>query len=387
MKNRKILILSCNTGEGHNTAGHAMHEAFQRMDVTCDFADALAIAGQKVSRRVSNTYVGITTTVPSVFGWMYAVGRSVSDLNTRRLHCKSPVYAANVLYRRRLAAFIREGGYDAAVFPHLFPAECLTSLRASGLLDIPFVNIATDYTCIPFWEETSPDYFVIPHPDLTADFASRHIPPEKLLPFGIPVSAKFRAHTERAEARRALGLPEDVPVLLMMSGSMGFGRPETLIRALLAAFGAQACVLMLCGRNEGLRTRMEQAFADTPNVRPLPFTDRVPLLMDAADMVFTKPGGLTSTEAAVKNTLLVHTDPIPGCETINAAFFRAHGLSVCNPEPGNPDALARTAFDLWRDSDAQARMLAAQRAQINPHAAEDTARFVLEKLIQGGAYR
>ncbi len=373
----KILILSCNMGEGHNTAGRAVYEKFCQMGVECDFEDALAIAGMKVSRAVNNTYVGITTSIPGMFGWIYSVGRAVSDLNTNTLHVKSPVYAANALYRKKLAAFIRQGGYDVAVFSHLFPAECLTSLRKHGMIDIPFVNIATDYTCIPFWEETKPDYFVIPHPDLAEDFSSKGIPSETLLPFGIPVSDKFKQKTDRATARRELGLPQDKPILLLMSGSMGFGHLEDLTRSLLRQFSNNAQIILLCGRNKAMRSHLAKVFDGQDNILLQPFTQQVALFMDAADMVFTKPGGLTSTEAAVKNTLLVHTDPIPGCETINVAFFGRLGLSVSSPEPGNCDVLALVAYNLWLDKDAQEAMLAAQRKHINPNAAEDICRFIL----------
>ena len=101
--------------------------------------------------------------------------------------------------------------------------------------------------------------------------------------------------------------------------------------------------------------------------------------MDAADMVFTKPGGLTSTEAAVKNVLLVHTPPIPGCETINAAFFSSRGMSVCAGANASPDAIAETAYALWLDKDAQQAMLQAQRDNIHPDSADEICRFILEK--------
>lgn len=375
----KVLVLSCNTGEGHNAAGRAIYEKFVQMGVECDFVDTLAIAGRKVSRAVNNSYVGITTSVPAVFGMIYSIGRAVSDLNTQHLHFKSPVYAANTLYRKKLAKFIDEGGYDVAVMPHLFPAECLTSLHKHGMAQIPFFCVATDYTCIPFWEETKPDYFIIPHPELAVDFSSKHIPPEKLLPFGIPVSDRFKAKTDRSAARAELGLPDDKPILLMMSGSMGFGGLEGMTRALYKRFDKNVRIILLCGRNESLRAHLNEVFADTPDILMQPFTDKVALFMDAADMVFTKPGGLTSTEAAVKNVLLVHTPPIPGCETINAAFFTSRGMSVCAGTGAGNDAIAEKAFSLWNDPDAQRRMLQAQRDNINPDAADEICRFILEK--------
>jgi len=375
----KILVLSCNTGEGHNTAGKAVYNKFLQLGAECDFLDTLSVAGRNVSRTVNNSYVGITTSVPAVFGMMYSMGRTVSDLNTRHLHIKSPVYAANTLYRKKLAGLINKGGYDIAVMPHLFPAECLTSMRKHNMTDIPFVCIATDYACIPFWEETKPDYYVIPHNDLAEDFYSRNIPKEKLLPFGIPVSDRFKGKTERSEARSQLDLPDDKPILLMMSGSMGFGGLEEMTRALYSRFDRNVRIIILCGRNESMKAHLEKVFADNPDVIMQPFTDKVALFMDAADIVFTKPGGLTSTEAAVKNVLLVHTPPIPGCETINANFFSSRGMSVCPGPNATPEAIADKAYALWKDEDAQRKMLQAQRENMNPDSADDICRFLIER--------
>ncbi|MBQ9902509.1 MAG: glycosyl transferase [Clostridia bacterium] len=375
----KAVVLSCNTGEGHNTAGKAVYHKFLQMGVECDFVDTLSIAGTNVSRTVDHSYVGITTSVPAVFGMMYSIGRAVSDINTRHLHMKSPVYAANTLYRKKLAKFIIDGGYDVAVMPHLFPAECLTSLKKHGALDIPFICVATDYACIPFWEETKPDYFIIPHAGLAEDFYSRDIPKDKLLPFGIPVDDKFKAKTDRAEARRQLGIPDDKPVLLLMSGSMGFGGLEGMTRALYEKFGRNVRIILMCGRNESMREHLGKAFTDIPDIILQPFTDRVSLFMDASDIVFTKPGGLSSTEAAVKNVLLVHTPPIPGCETINAAFFSSRGMSVSPGTNASPEAIADAAYSLWLDKDVQKKMLAAQRENINPEAADEICRFILKK--------
>lgn len=374
----KVLILSCNMGEGHNAAGKAVYEKFIQMGVECDFADTLAIAGMNVSRAVNNSYVGITTASPQVFGLIYSIGRAVSDLNTSKLRCKSPVYAANVLYRKKLANYIIKGGYNVVITPHLFPAECLTSLHHRKMLDTPFVNIATDYTCIPFWEETKPDYFVIPHKDLAEDFYSKKISRDILLPFGIPVRDCFREKSDKTAARVELGLKTNAPILLLMSGSMGFGKLEYLASALTEKFGSGTQIVILCGRNDNLRSELAKAFEGNSDIILQPFTDKVSIFMDAADIVFTKPGGLTSTEAAVKNTLLVHTAPIPGCESINIKFFRDRGMSVSCNDPRDYEGLANAAYALYKDKKAQCKMLDAQRFNINPDAADDICNFVIQ---------
>lgn len=80
-------------------------------------------------------------------------------------------------------------------------------MKQKGLLTIPCVAIATDYACIPFWEETNCDDYVIPHKDLIPEFASYGIPKEKLLPLGIPVRPAFSRPASKEDVRRHLSLP------------------------------------------------------------------------------------------------------------------------------------------------------------------------------------
>ena len=105
------------------------------------------------------------------------------------------------------------------------PPEALTRARRDLPGSFRFYAVATDYTCIPFMEETEPDLFFIPHADLAQEFASRGIARETLLATGIPVSSRFLEREERQAARRALGLPEEGRILLLMTGSMGFVGP------------------------------------------------------------------------------------------------------------------------------------------------------------------
>ena len=78
-----------------------------------------------------------------------------------------------------------------------------------------------------------------------------------------------------------------------------------------------------------MKQQLRRQFEQEKRVSVLDFTDKVDQYMDACDVLLTKPGGLTSTEAAVKNIPIIHTAPIPGCETVNAQFFSQRGLSVC----------------------------------------------------------
>ena len=150
-----------------------------------------------------------------------------------------------------------------------------------------------------------------------------------------------------------------------MTGSMGFGDIGPMVERLLAEDG-EAHVIVLGGNNAAMKDRLRADFSATGRVTVCDFTREVDLYMDACEVLFTKPGGLTSTEAAVKNIPLVHTKPIPGCETCNAQFFRERGMSVwC----GGPEDMG-AALRLAADAEERERMRVCQDG-INKRACED----------------
>ena len=299
--------------------------------------------------------------MPGVFHFLYAAGGAIS--NNRR---KSPVYFMNRLYRHAIDEYLSQHAFDVVITSHLFPAEVLTSLKREGRLRARTIAIATDYTCIPFWEETELDRYILPHKDLIGEFAEKGLPREGLLPYGIPVRECFCQKGDKKYARRLLELPQDKPVYLLMSGSMGFGKLGEMTEAILQRHGDGVFVAILCGRHETLLAKLQKQFEGRSNVRAIPFTNEVSRYMDACDVIFTKPGGLTSTEAAVKNIPLIHTSPIPGCETRNAQFFSSRGMSFYDEDIQRQLDFAQR---VTTDPQVLGQMLHAQRNHTNPRAA------------------
>lgn len=369
----KLLILTCNTGGGHNTAARAVAEECKRRAISYELLDALdTFAGERISAVVCKTYTGIVKNAPQVFNAAYHAG----DLISSNRH-KSPVYAVAKQLRRTMLPYIAQNGFDVVITTHLFVAQALTALKLKGALDhVLTVAVATDYTCIPFWEETSCDYYVAPHKELISEYASRGMPVENILPFGIPVSEAFLTHTEKRAARRALSLPEEGSIILIMTGSMGYGHIAQLADTLLNK-PSDCHIAVICGSNEKVQNDLESRFGSENRLHVYGFEKRIALFMDACDVLLTKPGGLTTTEAAVHTVPLIHTKPIPGCETKNAQFFSSHGMSVVAEDV---EAQAASALRLCGDHTAAKALMQAQAAQINPHAAKDLMDFVTQRM-------
>lgn len=357
----KILILSCDTGEGHNAAGRAVEEAARLRGHEVIMIDMFLLSGKKASRAVGGAYVGIVKHVPHLFGAIYKLGMAISS--SKR---KSPVYYANALMAKKLAAYIEENHFDIVVTPHLYPAETMTYMKKKGMLSIPAVAIGTDYTCIPFWEETELDYYVIPHEDLIAEYVKRGVPQEKLLPYGIPVRQSFCQTANRTKARQMCHLPLDAPIFLVMSGSMGFGKLTVFAAKLAMSCQNGEHIIIICGNNEKIQKILKKEFHFNQRVHILGYTNQVSLFMDACDVIYTKPGGLTSTEALVKNIPIVHTAPIPGCETANRNFFGARHLSLSSKYLQKQVQLGKA---LIRDERLRKEMSDAQKIHRKPDSA------------------
>lgn len=137
---------------------------------------------------------------------------------------------------------------------------------------------------------------------------------------------KFAVHESKAAARAALGLPADKPVMLIMSGGVGCGNILELCDTLERCSSGDYLACVLTGHNASLKQSIDERFASAGRIKTVSFTKQVNLYMNAADVMLSKPGGLTSTEAAVVNVPLVQMLTYAACEAKNIAFSPLTGF-------------------------------------------------------------
>ena len=370
------LIMSCSTGGGHNAAGYAVKEELERRGHRVTMLDPYALVGKKVVDAVGNGYVRIAQKTPHLFGCIYQLGNWY-----RRLPIHSPVYLANKAVRKQMQAHLEANHYDVVLLPHIYPGEILAYLKSKGFAIPKTVFIATDYTCIPFAEEADCDYYMIPSEELTPEFTRFGIAPEKLVPTGIPVSHAFREELSREDAIYALGLARDKRYLVLSGGSIGAGAIRKTIRILRKYLQARPDyqLIVICGNHSKLLKKLKAKYGADPQITLLASTDRMALYMKACDAFLTKPGGLSSTEAAVARVPLIHVAPIPGCESRNLEYFRRHGLSIA---VGSHTRRLESALAQMQDAEFVSRMRERQAACINPAAADEICDLA-EKLAAG----
>lgn len=321
----EVLILSCGMGGGHNSAGQAVAEELRRRGHEVMFLNAYDLKGKKTASVINNLYICIAQRVPRLFGVIYFLGDAY-----RRLPIHSPVYWANGKMAKYLEPLLRSHRFDAIVATHTFPAQTLTKMKREGKTLPPTFFVATDYTCTPFEEESDCDYTVIPSPELRDEFCRYGFDGSRILSFGIPVRAEFAAEESRAEARRKLGWEENQFVMLLSGGSIGAGKIAASIAALrpFLAEDETRWLIVICGNNRRLYERLRKQCAGCGQITVLERTEQMADFMHGCDVFISKPGGLSSTEAAAAGVPLIHISPIPGCETRNFRFFADHGMSI-----------------------------------------------------------
>lgn len=366
------LILSCGTGGGHDSAARAVMEEMNIRGHNAKMLNPYTLKSGRLANGIDKTYIASARHTPRTFGAVYRIGNAY-----RNLPFHSPVYFVNHRMNAVLEEYFEQNHFDIVIMPHLFPAEILTNMKRHGITVPKMIFVATDYVCTPFTEETECDAYVIPTEDLAADFIRRGIPKEKIYPFGIPTHSKFASDETRNAAKERLGLDINKKYILITGGSMGGGRIDKAIAKLRAYFADKENIglIIVCGSNKALYERL--ILQPDPMITVVGYTDDMPSFMKASDLFITKPGGLSSTEAAVCGIPILHTSPIPGCESYNARYFSERGMSIYGDI--NDDAL-HEADKILTDEALSSSMTACQKKYINPDAASEICGLA-EKII------
>ena len=371
----RVLILTCNTGGGHNAVAAALAESFRRLGVSSDTADGLSFISQKASRFVSKWHTRFYRRYPKLYKAGYMSAENDAESNDR----DNPVYRYMARGARRLGRAIQDGGYDAVVCVHVIPAMMMTELRRQHETGPVFCFVATDYTCSPTVGGCTPDICVIPHEELAEEFVSCGIARETLLAAGIPVRAVFRERGDRAAARSELALPPEGRHIVLMSGSIGCGPMADIAAELERRMERGDFASVLCGSNRQMLCALRRR--GFRRVEAVGFTNRVHRYMDSADVLVSKPGGISITEAGTRGTPLLLADMVGGCETRNQEFFHARGWAeTCQPED-----MADAALALLDRPERRQALVAQQHRDFDGLAADRVAQAVYDRCRGGEA--
>lgn len=317
----KTLILSCNTGQGHNSCAQALQKYYQQQGDICDIADALEFISESFSRFLSWGHVTMYRHFPRLF----RIGYRYSEKHPALFREKSGIYKLLTLGTERIYQYILSGGYDCVICTHVFSGLMMTDVLKKHPMTIATCLLATDYTCSPCVKDSTMDLYFIPSPSLSCDFECATIRDSQLRSVGIPLRQDFYQAVDKASAKKHFQVPETHTHLLIMCGSMGCGPIQKLAQGLSGKVAHDVDISIVCGTNRRLEKKLRRKFAGNARMHIWGYVQEMSLLMDAADLCLTKPGGISVTEAALKNLPMVLIDAVAGCEEFNRIFYVRNG--------------------------------------------------------------
>jgi processive 1,2-diacylglycerol beta-glucosyltransferase len=373
----RIVILSASVGSGHVRAAQAIEAALSQIlpDATIAHLDALDLTNAAFRRAYGKGYFRAAARAPRFVGWMYDFLDHPND------------YGASTITRQfferlnftRLSRLLTDRHWDLAICTHFLPEALIARLRRKGVIDFPQAVVVTDFDVHGMWISRPCERFFVATDEAKANLAAQDVDPRDISVTGIPIDPVFSEPLDRNEAAFRLGLTTDRPMVLQLAGGFGVGSIEKIHRS-LCQIQRPIQIVVVTGRNTHAVETLNLVDLPARHTRKiLGYTTQMHELFRAADIVVTKPGGLTSAEALATNCPMVISEPIPGQEDRNADYLLENGCAI---KVNNLASLTHKLTSLLDDPARLARMRAAGQSKARPQAAFDVAKGCLQLLSQ-----
>jgi processive 1,2-diacylglycerol beta-glucosyltransferase len=266
---------------------------------------------------------------------------------------------------------LKSGRWDLIVNTHFLPAEIVAALRRQGALKVPQATVVTDIDAHRFWAQSPCERYFVASEEAALALRRWGAPLDRISVTGIPIDPVFSRLPSRRASLAEHGLMGNRPVVLQLSGGSGLGPIEEAYDALLRV-ETPIDLVVVAGRNREARYKLLRRMVPSRHrARVLGFTDRMHELMRAADLIVSKPGGLTVSEALACGTPMAIFNPIPGQESRNGDFLLENGAAI---KVNAAAALSGKVTALLEDSIKLARLRENAVKLGRPVAAFDVAR-------------
>jgi processive 1,2-diacylglycerol beta-glucosyltransferase len=372
MKN--ILILSASVGAGHMRAAQAVELATRQLapEAQVKNIDILTLTNAGFRRVYGKAYLDLVNLAPHVLGYVYDLLDKPRSPKSKRDRLRLAVEKLNL---KKFCDMMEEQSWDIVVNTHFLPAEIIASLRRDRKLSVPQITVTTDFETHRLWVNQPCERYTTATEEGAAYLHHWGVPSESIFATGIPIHPLFSQPKDRATCLKRQGLTGDRPVILQLAGGFGVGPIEKLFRGLLQV-EIPLEVVVVAGRNEQVKHELEQAaIPDRHRVKVLGFTDQMDELMAAADVVVSKPGGLTTSEVLARRAAMAIVNPIPGQESRNSDYLLENGAAI---KINNVGTLPMKLTQLLRDPQRLESIKANARRIAKPQAAFDVARMALQ---------
>ena len=319
----RILIATVTAGAGHLQAAAALEEAWRalRPEDVVEKIDLLDFVSRLQRNVYVKGYVKLVKHAPELWGMVFK--RTDNPTFLRKVARFRRGFAERT--NKKFVKYLKKFQPNAVICTHYLPVEIMAHLKRRGFNPLT-VCVVTDFEAHALWMEQAVDLYCVAAAETKASLMARGAKADGVVVTGIPIAAKFSSRPDPRAVRKNYGLRDDLPVLLVLGGGFGMG-PVGGILSALDKVERDFQTLVVAGRNEKLRRNLACGDFRHPT-RILGFVTNMHELMAVADLIVTKPGGLTTSEALAMGKPLFILNPIPGQEAANSDFLLERGAAA-----------------------------------------------------------
>jgi len=287
--------------------------------------DVLTLTNGMFRKLYGSAYLDLVNKMPHVLGYFY------DFLDRQPSPQKKSDRLRQLAQRMNLGKFLkhlRSTPWDVVVNTHFLPAEMIAGLKLKNQFSAPQLTVTTDFETHRLWANEPCDHYFTATPEGAAYLEHWGVSPGKTTVTGIPIHPCFSDRPAREECRVKHGIGSDRPVVLQLAGGFGVGPIEQILDS-LCKIEQPLELVVVTGRNAELKAKLQsKKLPERHRVKILGFTKEMHELMTAADLIVTKPGGLTTSEALACGAAIAVVNPIPGQESRNSDFLLEHGAAI-----------------------------------------------------------
>ncbi|WP_054949402.1 MGDG synthase family glycosyltransferase [Numidum massiliense] len=368
--NKVMIFTETIAGDGHYSAARSLEKAIKTLAPSVEVTLVCGIAhiSSKLERAIRLAYLQALRYTPKLWGKAYAQESKWS------VWLQQPLGALFANYLHKIVCSEKP---DVVVCTHAF---CLSAVaRLKEIFSFRLGAIITDFSINSFWINPAVEFYFVGHEALRDKLKQMGVQRANVFATGIPIDPLFAevVHLPKREAKRSVGVDDGRPSILLMGGGLGHGPIKQVIEHIDAAFGDAVQLTVVTGNNELLRNKCEQMFGEAPHIRILGYVDHLGRYLASADLLITKPGGLTTSEALALGIPMLIVAPIPGHEERNSHFLESQQLAL---RAHDLDDIVRVVRPLLHNLSYYERL--AERAKLcgKPEAATAAASHILQML-------
>lgn len=326
----RVLIFTASTGGGHKKASAALESYIKSRDseAVVKTVDALKAVGKAFDKLISGGYVFLAKHAPRVYGKMYRHSDKDTKLN-------SLVDNVTGVASKKLLPMIDEFKPDVIVTTHPFAAEMVSAIKGKHELSVPLISIVTDFAPHKTYIQPNVDFLVVSSNEMKYQLENLGIKSDSIRTLGIPVDPVFYKKQDKNALLEEMDLERDVPTILMMAGSFGVSDVFDIYEGILN-ISEKFQLIIITGNNKKLYSeferRLEKLGDGGKRTKLNFFVNDVYRYMHASDLLITKPGGLTVTEALASCLPMAIFKAYPGQEADNEDYLIRNNMAIQLPK-------------------------------------------------------